>query len=1114
MNRKILSRSNLFRSSLLTFLFASNSLQAQNTGMEFDGINDYIQTDYAGISGNASRTVEAWIKVGSDSAQRFLVDMGDTGTGAGARFSFKINPSANVIRIEIGGGGLNGTTYITDNQWHHVAVVYNDDAATNKYSLYVDGELDVQGDLTTTLNVQPLETNLTIGIRADLSASTVWDGAIDDVRVWDIARTQEDIEADMDTEFCTAQTNLVTYFKLNDGLAGSDNTGITNVTDDSGNAYVGTLNGFSLTGTGSNFVSGPTNLAPEAIDMAISTEGTTITVGETDATYQWVDCNNDDTPIDGATNQSFIPEVSGNYAVIVTNGNCSWQSDCIEVTVDVEACTAPSAIEISEITASTAMVSWTESGDATQWEVIYGPTGFDLETEGETVTIDTTAEVTLADLTAITGYDVYVRAVCGTDFTSEWTGPQAFTTLEDVVETGDGIALTFEGTDDYIQTDYAGITGGGARTVEAWIKTDKNSLPENQGGDGQSVIVDWGTLGTGTRFTFNILFNNAIRLEVQGSGLSGNIAVNDNLWHHVAVVYDPTATNKVKLYVDGVLDVEGNLTVSVNTGTVNDVKIGGRIDDVNFFDGSMDEVRIWNVARTQEEIAANMATEFCGIQPNLTAYFKLNEGTPEADNTAVTMAMDDSGNGYTGTFMDFTLSGLTSNYGYGAVEVNETEVDNTVTLVDVTITAAQADAIYQWVDCNDNNALIEDATSQSFTAVESGNYAVMITANGCTVLSDCTEIVLESEVCAAPSAIEISEITASTAMVSWTENGEATQWEVLYGPAGFNIETEGTSVIVDDIAEVVLEELDADTEYHVYVRAVCGEDFTSEWGGQQAFVTLEETTCAAPSAIEISEITASTAMVSWTENGEATQWEVLYGPAGFNIETEGTLITVNDIAEVVLEELDSDTEYHVYVRAVCSEDFTSEWEGQQAFVTLEEATCAAPSAIEISEITASTAMVSWTENGEATQWEVLYGPAGFNIETEGTSVTVNDVAEVGLEELDSDTEYHVYVRAVCGEEMTSSLEGPEAFSTQLLGLNDNAIKGFVLYPNPTTGIVRINAQDIIENVAVYNLAGQKLTEVEVNAAASQINLSQLPVGVYVMQVTASGKTGTYKIAIK
>ncbi|MFL9839275.1 LamG-like jellyroll fold domain-containing protein, partial [Flavobacterium sp. ST-75] len=551
-------------------------------------------------------------------------------------------------------------------------------------------------------------------------------------------------------------------------------------------------------------------------------------------------------------------------------------------------------------------------------------------------------------------------------------------------------ALYFDGVNDYIQTDYAGISGNGARTVEAWIKTDKNSLPANQGGDGQSVIVDWGSLGTGTRFTFNILFNNAIRLEAQGNGISGNIAVNDNLWHHVAVVYNPTATNKVKLYVDGVLDVEGNLTVSVFTGSATDVRIGGRIDSTNYYEGAIDEVRIWNVARTQTEIQANMDAAFCGPQDNLQAYFQFNEGIAGADNTGVTTVYDSTDNEYEGTFNGLALTGTTSNFVAGDTELAMVVIDNTVTLESGVLTATEVSegVTYQWIDCDNEDTPIEGATTQAFTPIVNGNYAVVITNGGCSVQSDCTEVTTGTEVCAAPSAIEISEITASAAMVSWTENGEATQWEVLYGPAGFNIETEGTSVTVNDVAEVTLEELDANTEYHVYVRAVCGEDFTSEWEGQQAFVTLEEAVCATPSAIEISEITASTAMVSWTENGEATQWEVLYGPAGFNIETEGTSVTVNDVAEVTLEELDANTEYHVYVRAVCGEDFSSEWEGQQAFVTLEEAVCAVPSAIEISEITASTAMVSWTENGEATQWEVLYGPAGFNIETEGTSVTV------------------------------------------------------------------------------------------------------------------------------
>lgn len=56
---------------------------------------------------------------------------------------------------------------------------------------------------------------------------------------------------------------------------------------------------------------------------------------------------------------------------------------------------------------------------------------------------------------------------------------------------------------------------------------------------------------------------------------------------------------------------------------------------------------------------------------------------------------------------------------------------------DQILTAAETDATYQWVDCNDNNTPISGATDQSFTAIISGNYAVEITKNGCTALSDC-----------------------------------------------------------------------------------------------------------------------------------------------------------------------------------------------------------------------------------------------------------------------------------------------------------------------------------------------------------------------------------------
>jgi hypothetical protein len=72
--------------------------------------------------------------------------------------------------------------------------------------------------------------------------------------------------------------------------------------------------------------------------------------------------------------------------------------------------------------------------------------------------------------------------------------------------------LNLDGTDDFVQTTYSGISGNATRTVEAWIKTTANCDPGN--GGVQKVIADWGAFTTGARFTFNVLWSNAIRLEV------------------------------------------------------------------------------------------------------------------------------------------------------------------------------------------------------------------------------------------------------------------------------------------------------------------------------------------------------------------------------------------------------------------------------------------------------------------------------------------------------------------------------------------------------------------------------------------------------------------------
>ncbi len=73
-------------------------------------------------------------------------------------------------------------------------------------------------------------------------------------------------------------------------------------------------------------------------------------------------------------------------------------------------------------------------------------------------------------------------------------------------------ALNFDGSDDYVLTTAQGASGTSARTIEAWVRTAANCIP-GTGGGVQQTIVDWGIFATGSRFTFNLLWANAPRIE-------------------------------------------------------------------------------------------------------------------------------------------------------------------------------------------------------------------------------------------------------------------------------------------------------------------------------------------------------------------------------------------------------------------------------------------------------------------------------------------------------------------------------------------------------------------------------------------------------------------------
>ncbi len=81
----------------------------------------------------------------------------------------------------------------------------------------------------------------------------------------------------------------------------------------------------------------------------------------------------------------------------------------------------------------------------------------------------------------------------------------------------------------------------------------------------------------------------------------------------------------------------------------------------------------------------------------------------------------------------------------------------------------------------------------------------------------------------------------------------------------------------------------------------------------------------------------------------------------------------------------------------------------------------------------------------------------------------------------------------------------------LLSAEDNIIEGFNYYPNPTDETLNLTSVEAIEDVAIYNLLGQQVMGLDVNATSTQLDTSSLATGAYIMKVTVNGQVGTYKL---
>jgi hypothetical protein len=194
---------------------------------------------------------------------------------------------------------------------------------------------------------------------------------------------------------------------------------------------------------------------------------------------------------------------------------------------------------------------------------------------------------------------------------------------------GSTYALEFDGVDDYVEVpDNPSLSAiGVAFSLEFWMMVGEYPFQRRE------ILGKWGS-GSGVDDEYGGNIHTSGEIELNISGASGGLSrvysnpISPHTWIHAAEVFD-SASHSYKLFIDGIL--ESNITPStltMNRNTSQPFRIGTY--DFSYapeFKGQMDEIRIWNVARTEEEIQANMYRELSGTEPGLIGYWKFDEGS-------------------------------------------------------------------------------------------------------------------------------------------------------------------------------------------------------------------------------------------------------------------------------------------------------------------------------------------------------------------------------------------------------------------------------------------------------------------------------------------------------
>jgi hypothetical protein len=563
-----------------------------SNAVSLDGVNDYVDVGAIDIAGNAM-TLAGWFNSNHLAITTYhdgRIISKATGTAEADHYwmlSTIRSGSKSRLRFRLKTGGVTDTLIassgnLTENQWFHAAAVY--DGVTMK--LYLDGTLVGTRSKAGSIAVGG---NVSVWIGGNPTDPSVrpWQGAIDDVRIYDRALSAGEI---------MGLTGNAPPVAVDDAL----------VTDEDARAGI-VLQASDADGDPLSFsiLSNPKSGTLSGVPPIVTYSPDPDYYGGDAFTFQVDDGK-------GGTDTGTIT-----VTVNPVNDAPIAQDQGVGATVDTaQAITLVATdVESDPLTYSIGMAPASGTLSGTPPQVTYTPNLGFLGQDAFTFTASDGAGVSNEATVSITvtssifahwpfdeGAGTTAADVSGNGYTGTLSNGAAWTTgkLSN--------AVSLDGVNDYVDVGIIDVAGN-AMTLAGWINS--SDLAVSPYHDGRIISKATGTAEAKHYWMMSTIKSGSksrlrFRLKAGGStttlvASSGNLT--ENQWFHGAAVYDGAT---MKLYLDGVLVGTRSKTGSIAAGGTVPVWIGGNPTDpsVRPWQGAIDDVRIYDRALSAAEVAA------------------------------------------------------------------------------------------------------------------------------------------------------------------------------------------------------------------------------------------------------------------------------------------------------------------------------------------------------------------------------------------------------------------------------------------------------------------------------------------------------------------------------